>query len=203
MNEERSEQQARRGMVPPGKKHACIARGAALVAIAAAALFAPGAVPTAAADACSEHADKTPEELTVGQAQEAIRCLINEERGNSLGRDGRLQKAAQYHSRYMLNHTCFSHRCSGEKDLLGRLRKFNYIVGGLSFWSYGENLAWGLRNDGTPRNMVQAWMHSPGHRANILNRRFREIGVGFMHGSPSNPGAPGGLYTVDFGVRRG
>jgi uncharacterized protein YkwD len=180
-----------------------LAATAASAAIAAAALFAPGAVSTAAADACSAHGNKQPEELSVKQAQKAIHCLINKERGNNHGRDSRLKKAAQYHSRYMRNHTCFDHQCAGEPSVERRLRKFNFIVSGLSFWMYGENIAWGLRNDGTPRNIVQGWMRSPGHRANILNNRFKEMGVGFMHGSPSNPDAPGGLYTVDFGVRRG
>jgi len=187
----------------PGRTRRRIAATAACAAIAATALFAPGAVPTAAADACSAHGNTLPEDLSVEQAQSAIRCLINKERGSNLGKDGRLENAAQYHSRYMRNHTCFSHHCSGEKDLLGRLKKFNYIIGGLSFWMYGENLAWGLSNDGTPRNIVQGWMRSPGHRANILNGRFRDLGVGFVHGTPNNPDAPGGIYTTDFGVRRG
>jgi uncharacterized protein YkwD len=190
-------------LVALGRKHARAVRGAALAAVAAGALFAPGAVPSASASACNAHGNKLPEELTVEQAQKAIRCLINKERGPNLGRDGRLENAAQYHSRYMRNHTCFSHQCAGEPSPERRLRKFNYIVGGLKFWSYGENLAYGVRSDGTPKNIVQAWMRSPGHRANIKNKLFNDVGVGFMHGTPSNPDAPGGIYTVDFGVRRG
>lgn len=186
-----------------GLKHSSLCSAAIATAAVAVALFAPGMVPAAAADACSEHGNMLPDRLSIEQAQKAVRCLINKERGNNLGRDRKLGRAAQYHSRYMRNHTCFSHRCGGEPSLEGRLRKFNYLVGGLSFWMYGENIAYGLRNDGTPRDIVQGWMRSPGHRANILNGRFREMGVGFMHGSPSNPDAPGGLYTVDFGVRRG
>ena len=44
-------------------------------------------------------------------------------------------------------------------------------------------------------------MNSPGHRANILSRVFREIGVGFSAGTPE-AGAPGGIYTTDFGLAR-
>ena len=40
--------------------------------------------------------------------------------------------------------------------------------------SAGENIAYGYE---TPRALVSAWMHSPGHRANILNRHFNRIGV--------------------------
>jgi len=49
--------------------------------------------------------------------------------------------------------------------------------------------------------MVAAWMHSPGHRRNIVDRSFRDIGVGFVHGTPSNPRTNGGIYTTDFGLR--
>jgi uncharacterized protein YkwD len=48
--------------------------------------------------------------------------------------------------------------------------------------------------------MVRAWMDSPGHRTNILNRRFRDIGIGIVVGTPSGPG--GATYTTDFGTRR-
>src|SRR5687767_4063922 len=131
----------------------------ALVATAGA-LTLGGPVTSASASACNRFGDLSPEQLTVRQAQKAVRCLINKERGPNLDGDGRLANAAQYHSRYMRNHTCFSHRCAGEKDLLGRLRRYNYIISGLSFWTFGENIAWGLRNDATPRNIVQAWMRS-------------------------------------------
>jgi uncharacterized protein YkwD len=46
-------------------------------------------------------------------------------------------------------------------------------------------------------------MHSPGHRANILDRRFDELGVGFSAGTPRGGGGSGGIYTVDFGLRVG
>ena len=43
-------------------------------------------------------------------------------------------------------------------------------------------------------------MHSSGHRANILSRDFRELGVGFSAGTPSGGRDPGGIYTTDFGL---
>jgi uncharacterized protein YkwD len=117
--------------------------------------------------------------------------------------DGRLERAAQYHSRYMRNHTCFRHQCRGERDTEGRLRKFNYIQSGLKRWKFGENLAWGKRGDGTPRDAVRSWMRSPGHRRTLLDTSLREVGIGFTHGTPHSKTAPGGLYTADFGMRRG
>ena len=46
-------------------------------------------------------------------------------------------------------------------------------------------------------------MDSPGHRANILRRQFREIGIGIALGAPVGAGGlHGATYTADFGVRR-
>ena len=49
-------------------------------------------------------------------------------------------------------------------------------------WSWwGENIAWGYP---TPREVVEGWMSSPGHRSNILNAKFADLGVGvaFVNG---------------------
>ena len=47
---------------------------------------------------------------------------------------------------------------------------------GVSYRSAGENIAWGQR---TPQQVMEGWMNSSGHRANILNERFTSIGVGY------------------------
>ncbi len=47
---------------------------------------------------------------------------------------------------------------------------------GISYRYSGENIAWGQK---TPEEVVNAWMNSAGHRANILNERFTELGVGY------------------------
>lgn len=59
-------------------------------------------------------------------------------------------------------------------------------------WStYGENIAKGQR---TPAAVMDSWMNSPGHRANILNCSFKELGVGVED-------SPGGIvWTQDFGT---
>ena len=98
---------------------------------------------------------------------------------------------------------CFDHECSGEGALDVRLESVDYLTGGLSQWAFGENIAWGMDSLGTPEAIVEAWMNSPGHAANILSGQFREIGVGFASGTPSNPDANGGIYTTDFGLRVG
>lgn len=181
----------------------------ALALAALALLFAagPGASAAEAASPCQRWGDRLPSRLDASQARKAIKCLLNKQRQRyglrKFDRDRRLNRASQRHSRYMRRHGCFSHQCPGEASLEGRLRRADYLKSGLSRWSYGENIAWGGRSAGTPREMVDAWMQSPGHRANILNPTFRDLGVGFVTGSPYKRSANAGIYTTDFGLRVG
>jgi uncharacterized protein YkwD len=177
------------------------------LAIAMLAFAAAPGTSSADASACTRWGGATPDELSKGQARKTIVCLVNKERDraglSSLDRNHKLQKAAQRHNERMDGTGCFDHQCPGEAALDTRLESVDYLGGGLRRWVYGENLAWGFQRLGTPKSMVDAWMHSPGHRANILNGDFREIGVGFSSGTPSGGGDPGGIYTTDFGLTVG
>lgn len=157
----------------------------------------------AAASPCKAWGKTDPEKLRNGQARKAVLCLINKERHDrglqALDRNKKLQKAAQRHNDRMDGTGCFSHQCPGEPALDVRLD--DYLSGGLSQWGIGENVAWGTGASATPESIVQAWMDSAGHRANILSRDWREIGVGFSEGSPSSDNAAAGIYTTDFGLR--
>jgi uncharacterized protein YkwD len=163
-------------------------------------------VPEVAAGGCPG-ADTKPAKLSANEARKAIICLVNRRRDNAgigaLARDRRLQKAAQRHNQRMHGNGCFAHQCPGEGGLDTRLRSVGYLSDGLQRWSYAENIAWGRNARGTPASIVDAWMHSSGHRANILSRDFRDLGVGFAAGTPSKRGASGGIFTVDFGLRVG
>jgi len=176
---------------------------AALLAVLAMAVASPP--PAAAASACKAWGKTTPDQLRNGQARKAVLCLINRRRDAAglpdLRRNKQLQKAAQRHNDRMDGTGCFAHECPGEPALDVRLD--DYLTGGLSRWGIGENVAWGSGEHGTPEAIVQAWMNSPGHRANILSRDWREIGVGFSAGSPTSGRADAGIYTTDFGLRVG
>jgi uncharacterized protein YkwD len=167
----------------------------------------PGAGTAAANGPCNKWGDKESNEITVGHARKAVLCLLNRERHSAhlpkLDRDKRLQRAAQRHNNYMQNHHCFSHECAGEATLEGRLHSVGYLVSGLSSWSYGENIGWGGGGLGTPESMVRAWMNSSEHRANILSRTFRDIGIGYSKGTISSGHTNGGVFTTDFGLRQG
>jgi uncharacterized protein YkwD len=132
-------------------------------------------------------------------------CLVNKQRAkrglNRLDARGSLVGAARRHSERMQKTDCFDHVCPGEPALPGRYQKSDYLPCGCN-WGAAENIAWGPRRDGSPRSIVDAWMNSSSHRANILDRSFRDIGVGVRWGSPDRRAARAGTYTLDFGYRR-
>jgi uncharacterized protein YkwD len=175
---------------------------AAIAALAV--MLAPGTA-DAAGNACEAWGDSGPGEITPGQARKATLCLLNVERRKvgipELRRNSKLQAAAQNHSDRMDGTGCFDHECPGEPGLDQRLEGVGYLLANLLRWAYGENIAWGVGGRGTPRQITEAWMNSSGHRANILDRDFREVGVGFSRGTPGDGGEAGGIYTTDFGLR--
>jgi uncharacterized protein YkwD len=183
------------------------ARSAPLAAIALALLVWAASVstPAASASACDRFGKSNPSKLRSDDARRAIVCLLNERRDRAglpdLRVDDMLDRAAQQHNRRMDGTGCFDHACSGESDLGRRLERVGYLDGGLTRWVYGENIAWGADRRGSPAAIIAAWMDSPPHRANILNRSFREVGIGFDAGTPRGDHASGGIYTVDFGLR--
>ena len=182
------------------KRTSRISRYAALLALA---LSIPAATPAHAA-AC-ENTDQAPTEATVEQSRNAVLCLLNRERTRRhMGRlreNARLRRAAQDHTRDMVQREFFEHVSPGGGTMLDRLKKTGYVDGG--GWTIGENIAWGTGQLATPASIVRSWMHSPGHRANILRRRFREVGIGVsVHVPVDLRGSDlGATYTTDFGVR--
>ena len=77
-------------------------------------------------------------------------------------------------------------------DWYGRLRRHGVRGGTL-----GENIAWGVGTDGTAAAIVRMWLASPPHRATLLHRGFRYVGVGVATGSFSGFGGAN-VATADF-----
>ncbi|MGI5522902.1 CAP domain-containing protein [Micromonospora sp. CA-259024] len=107
------------------------------------------------------------------QAREVV-DLVNAERAKAgckaLSIDDKLMTAAQRHSQDQADHENMSHTGSDGSNAGVRLDRVGY-----AWRTYGENVAW---NQKTPAAVMDAWMNSSGHRANILNCAFTEIGVG-------------------------
>jgi uncharacterized protein YkwD len=134
----------------------------------------------------------------------AVVCLHNQIRAEYhlplLGESKLLRRAALGHSRDMVTGGYFDHTAPEGTTTLDRILGSGYVGKG-DGWVLGENLAWGSGTFGTPRSAMETWMSSPAHRANLLKKAYRELGVGVVFGVPGS-GAAGATYTVDFGVRR-
>ena len=112
---------------------------------------------------------------TLDYEQEVIR-LVNIERAKyglpALTEDWELSRVARYKSQDMKDKKYFSHTSPTYGSPFDMMRSF-----GLSYRTAGENIAMGQR---TPQQVVNAWMNSSGHRANILNSSYKKIGVGYV-----------------------
>ena len=163
----------------------------------------PPAVGVGARSAACANGSLEPTQANLSQLEAPIRCLLNAERRarglGSLSPDGRLRAAALGHSRDMVAKRYFGHRSRSGTSPAARIRAAGAIPR-QGAWIVGENLAWGSGSLATPAKIVDAWMASPGHRANILRRSFREVGVGIAFGVPSGSGA-GATYNTAFGGR--
>jgi uncharacterized protein YkwD len=158
------------------------------------------------AHAACPNIDLMPAQQDALKVRRATLCLLNEQRNmhglHKLTSSRRLRHVATRYARYMVRHSFFAHVGPHGSTPLSRIRRTTYL-NGAGFWTIGENLAWGTGTLATPRMIVRAWMHSPEHRANILNRRYREIGIGIAGGAPVRAfaAAPGATYATDFGGR--
>lgn len=176
------------------------------LALALALLASAAARPADAAAAPCRAANSAPSKLSKHQASKSILCLINHERKShglrNLDRQGDQTRAARKHTRLMIRDRCFSHECPGETELVTRMQKADYLPCNC-YWGVGENLAYGEKSVGSPRSIMDAWMNSPDHRMNILNRDYEDIGIGIVWGTPEGGSARGSAtYTTDFGYKR-
>lgn len=108
-----------------------------------------------------------------------------------------LMRAADYHSWDMLRSDRFAHTSSNGESMDRRVRRYKKAR------HVGENLAWVARSKGSRRSaraIVRMWMRSPSHRAVILKRKFRRIGIGRRTGMLGSTRAV--VYTADFSSRR-
>jgi uncharacterized protein YkwD len=115
----------------------------------------------------------------------------------------KLSSAARQHSAEMASRGYFGHNSVDGSHFDRRIARF-YPMGSHRYWSVGENLLWSSPDVDAP-SAIKMWMGSPEHRANLLNRSWREVGLSAVH-SDSAPGTYHGLgvtiVTADFGARQ-
>jgi uncharacterized protein YkwD len=167
---------------------------------------AQGASPAKSSTAACASAQTDVVAATIAKATSATLCLLNRERAardlRPLKLDRRLNGAALAHSRDMVRKRYFEHNSLDGRTPFQRMLATRYVPKGAS-WTLGENIGWGTLSLAQPAAVVRAWMKSPGHRANILNPQFEEIGIGIAVGvpldDPNLDGQTGATYTTDFG----
>lgn len=126
---------------------------------------------------------------TVGtELENEVVRLTNAERAKvgcaPLKHDAKLHAAAYAHSADMSAKNYFSHTSKDGRSFADRIKAAGY-----SYHAIAENIAKGYQ---TAEAVVQGWMNSPGHRTNMLNCSYTDIGVGYVK-------AGGPYWTQDFG----
>lgn len=113
---------------------------------------------------------------TVTEYEAEVVRLVNEIRQQNglkpLTANWELSRVARYKFQDMLDNRYFAHQSPTHGTPFQMIRNF-----GLTYRTAGENIAMGYR---TPQAVVNAWMNSSGHRANILNASYTQIGVGYV-----------------------
>jgi uncharacterized protein YkwD len=158
---------------------------------------APGAAESGSRSAVTGPTSRSPEpaqssapsagDSRIAQVVELTNAARRRQGLSSLVADPRLAAAAQAHSEDMVRRHYFAHVDPDGKSPADRVESRGYQ------WSVvAENIAAGPR---TPEEVVTAWMNSPEHRANILDARITQIGVGYATANDEY----GTYWTQDFG----
>ena len=148
-------------------------------------------------------------QLQLNAAEKEMYDLHNETRAKfglgSLCVSAGLTNAARIHSRDMLNRGYFSHDSPEGMDAEDRAERLGFPIG--EAYGVGENISLGddMGGDGSPGERFRSLMNSPGHRANILEGDYQEIGIGVVRGRYTNDDygyddTPATVYTIDFGL---
>ena len=181
-----------------GSRHVKVVLGAVMFAGVLSLLSA--AIPPEKAAATTAIKTCGGESISLKAKEKRILALHNAARASHglkpLCADPRLTRAARSHSREMIEKDYFSHSSYNGGSVRQRLERFGYHRS-----VYAENIAGGSGTFAAPDSTFRRWMNSPSHQGNILDRRFRPVGLGTYTGSYKGT-RNYTMYTVDFGVRR-
>jgi uncharacterized protein YkwD len=130
----------------------------------------------------------------------AIACLVNwaraQDRRGRLVRRPRLQLAAELKGERVASCGQFSHTpCGAAVTSAVRASGYRYVT-------FGENLFAGSWGKYSARDVVNAWLQSPPHRANMLSARFRDLGAAPVRASGLLGDGDVVVWTATFGTRR-
>jgi uncharacterized protein YkwD len=151
-------------------------------------------------DPACPHSSQVPGATDEARTAKVVVCLLNARRAEAglpaLRLSEQLLQSARGHARAMVAQRFFGSVSPDGISADQRIAATGYL--GVPT---GENIAWGAGADAMPVRVVESWMASPTHRANVLNPELTEVGVGIAPGSPeAGPEAEGTAYTVDLGA---
>jgi uncharacterized protein YkwD len=158
---------------------------------------------TAKATVACSNTTITPDAANLEVVRVTLLCLHNQIRANAglplLKDNAKLRKAATSHSNDMVAEGYFDHTSLDGDTFVDRILDAGYAKrnGG---WTIGENLAWGTGELSTPQAIMNAWMNSAGHKANIVKKAYKEVGISVRLGVPTDAGV-GATVTADFGAK--
>ena len=142
----------------------------------------PNTTPEQKPDSAPSNPSTTPEQkpsTDFSSYQQQVLDLVNAERAkrgiSALTLDSSLSSVATKKSQDMVNKNYFDHTSPTYGSPFDMMKQF-----GISYRTAGENIAKGQK---TPQEVVAAWMNSEGHRKNILNPNFTNLGVGIAKDS--------------------
>jgi uncharacterized protein YkwD len=178
---------------------ACVAGVALGLASAASAAADPYAALLAPSGACGPAAEQL--DLDAPTAQVAMQCLTNYARAEQglapLQLNTTLNAAGQAKLKSDISCAEFSHTPCGQPfDTV-----FSSYVEGATSYQIGENIAWGTGSYGTPRQAMNGWLHSAGHRENILTAAYAELGIGYLPRQTFQGYDGATLWSQEFGLR--
>jgi uncharacterized protein YkwD len=159
----------------------------------------------ATASASCDDTHLVPTRTNGARIEAATLCLVNVQRARhgerALRPNADLGRSAAAHSEDMVARNYFDHTSPAGETVLDRIKASTYLPPRAAY-VLGENIALGTMQLATPAAIVDGWMKSPGHRANILNAEFRDSGLGVVARAPQRygHGQRGATYTQQFGA---
>ena len=170
------------------------AASSASVPVSVASVAAPSwGLPSVVGSASRDWYEKEVLRLTNKARRQARKCGgVKMKKAKKLRWSSTLSVTANEHSADMATRDYFSHYTPSGVSPFTRMRSAGY-----NYRAAGENIAAG-RSLASPEAVVKAWLRSPGHCRVIMNRKYRELGVGRVEG----PGRWSVYWTQNFGRRR-
>jgi uncharacterized protein YkwD len=190
-----------------GRRFVQASRRGVGVGLAAAAVTLPGLPPDADArprqEPCANR--DVPYQAAPEVVRNALVCEIDRVRARRdlrrLRPNDALDLATARHAADMSERRYFAHVSPGGGELADRARRAGYIKPTCS-WRVGEVLAWGVGGRSTAAATVAAWLDSPSHRRILVSRRYSDLGVGTVAGTPYEQYPSGVTVAAVLGHRR-